>query len=57
MRLARRFLRDQTASTTLEWSLLLAAIVLPGFFVIRSATDLLVGHYQMISLLNSLPFP
>lgn len=52
-----RLIRDERAATTLEWSLLLAAIALPSYFVIRLALDSLVGYYQMMTVLNSLPFP
>lgn len=52
-----RLLCDEQAATTLEWSLLLAAIALPSYFIIRLALDSLVGHYQMMTVLNSLPFP
>jgi Flp pilus assembly pilin Flp len=57
MSLAHRIWTDQTAATSLEWTLLLAAIALPGYYAIRMASDAVVGHYQMITLLNSLPFP
>lgn len=48
---------DQNAATTLEWALLLAAIGLPAVLLSRLALNILVGHYQMQSLINSLPFP
>ncbi|MBI1367516.1 MAG: hypothetical protein GC162_02565 [Planctomycetes bacterium] len=48
---------DQVGATTLEWALLLAAIALPSYYIIRMSMTLLVGHYQMMSLINSLPFP
>ena len=49
--------RDESAATTLEWALLLAAIGLPSYFIIQLAIDTLVGHYQMMTMINSLPFP
>lgn len=58
--LARRWraaLDDQTGATTLEWALLLAAIALPSWFIIRTALATLVGHYRMMATLNALPFP
>jgi Flp pilus assembly pilin Flp len=57
MSFLRRLDRDQRAATTLEWSLLLAAIGLSAYYTIRLATDTLVGHDQMMTFLNSLPFP
>jgi len=58
--LARRWrpaLNDQQGATTLEWALLLAAIALPSWFIIRMALATLVGHYRMMAALNALPFP
>jgi len=49
--------RDETAATTLEWGLLLAAVVLPSYFLIKLIIDTLVGYYQMMTMINSLPFP
>ncbi len=55
--LVGRFGRDARAATTLEWALLLAAIALPSYFIIRIAFDALVGYYRMMTTLNSMPFP
>ncbi|MBI1373299.1 MAG: hypothetical protein GC159_11265 [Phycisphaera sp.] len=49
--------RDESGATTLEWALLLATIGIPSFYVIRLAMETLVGHYQMMTTVNSLPFP
>ena len=49
--------RDESAATTLEWALLLAAIGLPSYVIIQLAIDALVGHYRMMTMINSLPFP
>jgi hypothetical protein len=53
----RALARDENAATTLEWGLLLAAVALPSYYTIRLALATLIGHYQMMSLINSLPFP
>jgi len=37
--------------------LLLAAIAIPSYWIIRLALAVLVGHYQMMTTLNGLPFP
>ena len=50
-------IEDEAGATTLEWTLLVAAIALPGYFVMMFALDLLVAHYQMMTTLNALPFP
>jgi len=50
-------LSDERGAATLEWALLLAAIALPACYVIGKATDALVWNYQMMTLINSLPFP
>ena len=49
--------RDERAATSLEWALLLAAIVLPGYAIIRLALAALTGHYEMMTTINALPFP
>lgn len=49
--------RDQAGATILEWTLLLAAIVLPSYFIIRIALFALIAHYRMIVTINALPFP
>ncbi len=50
-------LSDQTAATTLEWALLLAAIALPSYFAIKLSLQLLTDHYRMMTTLNGIPFP
>ncbi len=53
----RRLLGNRQGATTLEWALLLAAIALPSWFIIRMALATLAGHYRMMAALNALPFP
>lgn len=48
---------DDEGATTLEWTLLLAAIALPSYFIINLCVNLLVDHYRMMTTLNALPFP
>jgi len=55
--LARALAQDEGGGTTLEWSLLLAAIALPGYYLIQLLMNTLVGYYQMMTAVNSLPFP
>lgn len=52
-----RLHRDATGATALEWTLLLAAIALPSYAIIRIGLATLVAHYEMITTLNGLPFP
>lgn len=54
---ARRLADDARGQMTVEWSLVLAAVALPMFFVIKLGTNLLVSHFQMVSFLETLPFP
>lgn len=53
----RRLHADQRGQMTIEWSLVLAAFALPMFFVIRTCMEILVAHYQMVTFLETLPFP
>jgi hypothetical protein len=48
---------EQDGATTFEWTLLLAAIVLPSYFIMRLALETLIAHYGMVTTLNGLPFP
>ena len=48
---------DETGATTLEWVLLLAAIAVPSYWIVRLAIMTLVGHYQLVTTMNGLPFP
>ncbi len=49
--------RDESAATTLEWALLLAAVALPSYWTIKIALGLLTDHYRMMTTINALPFP
>ena len=53
----RSLLTDETGATMLEWTLLVLLIALPGFWLLNLCLQTLLGHYRMISLINSLPFP
>lgn len=56
-RTVRAALRDQRGAHAIEWALLLAAIAIPGFVIIRLSLETLLGHYQLVTTVNSLPFP
>ncbi len=49
--------QDESAATSLEWALLLAAIAIPSYYVFATALAALMGHYQMITTLTALPLP
>lgn len=48
---------DENGATTLEWTLLLAAIALPSWLIIRIVLATLVAYYQMSVTLLGLPTP
>jgi len=52
-----RALADASAQMTVEWALVLAAVVLPMYFVLALCVNLLVAHYQMVTFMETLPFP
>jgi Flp pilus assembly pilin Flp len=56
-RALRRAAADESGATTLEWTLLLAAIGIPSYWIIKVALATLINHYQMMTTINSLPFP
>lgn len=50
-------LRDDQGATMLEWALLLAAVVIPAWVIIRTGLAVLAGHYGMVTTINQMPFP
>lgn len=54
--IARAF-SDDSGQMTVEWALVLAAIALPMYFVFTVCLRLLVAHYQMVSFMDTIPFP
>ena len=42
---------------TIEWALVLAAVALPMYFVVVLCVNVLVAHFQMVTFLETLPFP
>ena len=57
LRRFRRLHRDAAGQMTVEWALVLAVVALPMYFVCAVCLDLLVAHYQMVTFLETLPFP
>lgn len=53
----RQAISEERGATMLEWALLLAAIGIPSYWVIRIALDTLIGYYAMMTTLNGLPLP
>ncbi len=50
-------LRDDQGATMLEWCLLLAAVVIPAWIIIRTGLNVLAGHYGLVTTINQMPFP
>lgn len=50
-------LRDDQGATMLEWCLLLAAVVIPAWVIIRIGLSTLAGHYGLVTTINQMPFP
>lgn len=48
---------DERGATALEWTLLVGAIGLPMYWIMMTALNLLLAHYRMMTMMNSLPFP
>jgi Flp pilus assembly pilin Flp len=55
--LVPRKLRDDRGATMLEWCLLLAAVVIPTWIIIRIGLATLAGHYGLVTTMNQMPFP
>lgn len=50
-------LSDESGATMLEWALLLGVIAIPSYWIVKLGMNVLIGHYQMITTVNGLPFP
>ena len=50
-------LRDDRGATMLEWCLLLAAVVIPAWVIIRVGLNILSAHYGLVTTINQMPFP
>ena len=49
---------DEDGQTTIEWALLLAAVVLPVFAFLRYVVlEAFVTYYRMVTFMETLPFP
>lgn len=53
----RRLIADQGGATTLEWALLLGALLYPVYWIISKLLGTLVAYYGLTTTMNSLPFP
>ncbi len=53
----RRLSADQRGQMTLEWALILAAVAIPLYGVLRLCLSILSHKYQFITYMNSMPFP
>lgn len=42
---------------TIEWALVLVVIALPFVAVFRVLLNVIVAHFQMVTFMQSLPFP
>ena len=57
LRILKRLGADSAGQMTLEWALVLVLVALPMYFVCAICLNLLVAHFQMITFLETLPFP
>jgi len=53
----RRLHSQEGGQLTLEWTLLLAAIALPMYWVFRICLSVLVAHFRMVTFMETVPFP
>ena len=52
-----RLAADARGQVTVEWAMVLGVIALPMYFVLKLCMALLVVHFQMVSFLQTIPFP
>lgn len=56
-RRSRRFYMQDDGQLTIEWTLVLAAIALPMYFVFKVCMSLMAAHFRMVSFMETVPFP
>jgi len=56
-RTIRRLRLSEGGQTTAEWALLLAVFGIPMIFVFAMGLRVLSTHYDMVTLLETLPLP
>jgi len=54
---ARRLARDEGGQTSIEWVMILAGFVLPMVYVFRLLLAAMSVHYELVTFLETLPFP
>ena len=48
---------DERGQTTIEWVLIVAGFGLPMIYVFRMLLSILAAAYQMVTFMETLPFP
>ena len=54
---AGRLAGDERGQMAIEWALVMIVVALPFYLIFRLCLALLIAHFQMVSFLQSLPFP
>ncbi len=57
IRTSRRLAVQEDGQVTIEWAMVMAAVALPFLLIFRVCLAILVAHFQMVSFMQSLPFP
>ena len=53
----RRLTVEEGGQMTIDWALVMAAVALPFVVILRVCLAIIVAHFQMVTFLQSLPFP
>lgn len=48
---------DQSGQASIEWVLLLVAVILPMVYLLNMLLDFMVDFYGMVVFIETLPFP
>ena len=48
---------DARGQVTIEWALVMVVVALPMYFVFKVLLSTLVAHFQMVSLIETIPIP
>ncbi len=56
-RMLRRLAGEDAGQMTIEWALVMVVVALPFLVLFRLLVKIIVAHFQMVTFMQSLPFP
>jgi len=57
IRRLRRLTQEEAGQMTIEWAMVMTVVALPFLAIFRLCLKVMVAHFQMVTFMQSLPFP